>query len=97
MSLNENRETNVEINKEIPQTDEKALENLTASELIQGLEDSETEAQKSLAENILLEKWKGKMFEACKTGKTRIVELLLEHYNCEESGHKMLLDNTKLN
>ena len=26
------------------------------------------------------------MFEACKTGKTEIVKLLLEHYNSEESG-----------
>ena len=86
MSLNENRETNMDINKEIPQTDEKAMENLTTEELIQVLEDSE---KKSLAEKILLQRWKSKMFEACETGKTRIVELLLErmeHYNCEETG-----------
>ena len=26
------------------------------------------------------------MFEVCETGRTKIVELLLKHYNCEDSG-----------
>ena len=85
MSLNENKETNMGlgINKEIP--DEKALENLTTDELIKILEDS-IKAQKSLAEKILLTRWKSKMFEACQNGRTKIVKMLLEHCNCEESG-----------
>ena len=35
---------------------------------------------------MLLKKWEGKMLEACETGLTKIVKLLLENYNCEESG-----------
>ena len=88
MSFNENRETNMDVNKEIPQTDEKALENLTTDELFKVLEDAQTEVQKSvrLAEKILLTRWKSKMFEACQNGRTKIVKMLLEHCNCEESG-----------
>ena len=33
---------------------------------------------KILAENVLLKRWKGKMLEACKTGKSQIVKLLFE-------------------
>ena len=84
MSSNEKRDTKMEINKEIPETDEKALESLETNELIQILEG--TEAQKSLAEKILLQRWKGKMLEACKIGNKEIVQLLLEHYTDEESG-----------
>ena len=84
MSSNEKRDTKMEINKEIPETDEKAFQSLETSELIQILEGTETE--KALAEKILLQRWKGKMLEACKTGKKEIVQLLLEHYTDEESG-----------
>ena len=41
---------------------------------------------KVLAENVLIKRWKGKMFEACKSGETQIVKLLLERCNSEESG-----------
>ena len=47
-----------------------------------------SETWKVLAENVLIKRckrWKGKIFEACKTGKTKIVQLLLECYNAEEN------------
>ena len=37
-----------------------------------------------LTENV--QRWKGKMFEACKSGETKAVQLLLEYCNSEESG-----------
>ena len=37
-------------------------------------------------EMTLIKRWKGKMFEACKNGKTQVVRLLLERCNAEESG-----------
>ena len=72
----------------IPETDEEAVQSLEmeSDELMQILKGSKNETQKSLAEVILLQKWKGKMLEACKTGKKEIVQLLLEHYTDEESG-----------
>ena len=45
-----------------------------------------SETWKELAENVLLKRWKGKMFEACENGKTKVVQLLLERCNSEESG-----------
>ena len=30
------------------------------------------------------------MFEACQAGKTKIVKLLLENYNCEDSGKEII-------
>ena len=41
---------------------------------------------KVLTENILAKRWRGKIFEACQSGKTKIVQLLLEHCSPEESG-----------
>ena len=37
-------------------------------------------------EMTLIKKWKGKMLEACKNGETKVVQLLLERCNSEESG-----------
>ena len=72
----------------IPETDEEAVQSLEmeSDELMQILKGSKNETQKSLAEKVLVKRWKGKMLEACKTGKTEIVQLLLEHYTDEESG-----------
>ena len=39
-----------------------------------------------MAENVLIKRWKGKMLDACKSGETKIVQLLLELCNSEESG-----------
>ena len=39
-----------------------------------------------MAKYVLMQRWKGKMFEACKNGQTKVVQLLLEFYNSEESG-----------
>ena len=72
------------INLGIPHVGEQIFEGLDADNLMQCLEVSQI--WKSLGENVLLKKWEGKMFEACETGKTKIVKLLLENYNSEENG-----------
>ena len=72
------------INLGIPHVGELIFENIDTPGLIQCLLVSET--WKELAENVLLKRWKGKMFEACENGKTKIVQLLLERCNSEESG-----------
>ena len=72
------------INFGIPHVGEQIFGSLGEDDLIQCLRVSQT--WKAFAETILLVRWKGKMFTACKTGKTEIVKLLLKHFNCEESG-----------
>ena len=72
------------INHGIPHVAELVFESIDTPELIKCLEVSET--WKILAENVLIKRWKGKMFEACKNGETKIVQLLLERCNSEESG-----------
>merc|ERR1712062_355592 len=72
------------INLGIPHVAEQIFESIETQELIECLKVSET--WKILAENVLIKRWKGKMFEACKNGQTKIVQLLLEHYDPEESG-----------
>ena len=72
------------INLRMPHIGELMFESLDTNDLVQYLEVSQT--WKVLAENVLLKRWKGKMFEACKTGKSEIVKLLLENYSCEENG-----------
>ena len=60
------------------------MEELDDEELFQCASVSET--WKDLAENVLIKRWKGKMLKACRNGKTKIVQLLLEHCTSEESG-----------
>ena len=75
------------INFGIPHVGEQIFESLGEDDLIQCMEVSQTwQALAKPAILPFLPKWKGKMFEACEAGKTWIVELLLENYNCEESG-----------
>ena len=45
-----------------------------------------SETWKILAENVLIKRWKGKIVEACKNGETKVVQLLLERCDSEESG-----------
>ena len=72
------------INLGIPHVGELIFESFDTPRLIKCLEVSET--WKVLAENVLIKRWKGKMFEACKSGETKVVQLLLERCNSEESG-----------
>ena len=72
------------INLGIPHVGELIFELIDTPELIQCALVSET--WKVLAENVLIKRWKGKMFEACKNGETKVVKLLLERCNSEESG-----------
>ena len=72
------------INLGIPHVSELVFESLKTQDLIKCLEVSQT--WKELAENVLIKRWKGKMFEACKTGETKIVQLLLECCTTEENG-----------
>merc|ERR1712049_56310 len=60
------------------------LKNIDTSILLQCLLVSEP--WKALTENVLIKRWKGKMFEACQNGETKVVQFLLEHCNPEESG-----------
>ena len=80
------------INLVIPYVGEQVFESLENDSLTQCLEVSEA-SWKVLAENVLLKRWKGKMLLACRTGKTQIVKLLLQHYNSEESGLKSKDEN----
>ena len=70
------------INFAIPHVGEQIFGSLGGDDLYQCLRVCQT--WKAFADTLLPPKWKGKMFEACKTGKTEIVKLLLEHYNSEE-------------
>ena len=72
------------INLEIPHVGEQIFEALTTDDLIQCLQVSQT--WKVPAETVLLTRWKGKMYEACKNGKKEIVNLLLERCSFEENG-----------
>ena len=70
------------INLGIPHVGEHIFESLDTPELIKFLEVSTT--WKVLAENVLLKKWKGKIFEACKKGESKVVQLLLERCKSED-------------
>ena len=72
------------INLGIPHVGELIFESINTQGLLKCLEVSE--AWKVLDENVLIKRWKGKMFEACKSGETKVVQLLLERCNSEESG-----------
>ena len=72
------------INLGIPHVGELIFESIGTPGLVKCLEVSET--WKVLAENVLIKRWKGKMLEACKSGETKVVQLLLERCNSEESG-----------
>ena len=76
------------INLGIPHIGEQVFASLEASDLIRCLEVSQT--WRVLAEKVfpLLPpcQLKGKLYEACKTGKAFIVELLVKNYNSEEIG-----------
>ena len=88
------RSLNEVINLGMPHIGELIFESIDTSELIKCLEVSQT--WKELAENVLIKRWKGKMFEACKNGQTKVVQLLLECYNAEESGLN-IKDNNGIN
>ena len=75
------------INLGIPHVGEKIFRGIDTPGLIKCLEVSQT--WKELAGNVLVKRWKGKMFEACRDGETKVVQLLLEHYNSEESGNNI--------
>ena len=72
------------INLGIPHVSEHIFESFDAPGLINCMEVSQT--WKVLAENVLIKRWKGKMIEACKCGETKVVQVLLERCNSEESG-----------
>ena len=72
------------INLGIPHIGEQIFESIETEGLIEFLKVSET--WKNLAENVLIKRWKGKIYEACDRGKTKVVQLLLEHCDADESG-----------
>ena len=70
------------INLGIPHVGEQILENIETEVLIQLCLVSKT--WKVLAENVLFKRWRKRFFEACESGKTKIVQLLLELLNDSE-------------
>ena len=66
----------------IPHVGEQIFESLDDEELVQCLLVSET--WKVLAEKVLFKRWKGKLFEACESGKAEIVKILLERMKSED-------------
>ena len=74
------------INLGIPHVGEKIFRSVDTNGLIQCL--SVSSSWKELAENVLLKRWNRKIFEACKSGKTEIVKLLLEHEEIEDMNAK---------
>ena len=72
------------INLGIPHVGEQIFESIDTPGLINFLEVSQP--WKVLAENVLIKKWKGKMFEACQNGETKVVQELLLESCKEESG-----------
>ena len=72
------------INLGIPHVGEQIFELIETQDLTKYLEVSET--WKVLVENVLIKRWKGKLFEAYKNGETKVVQVLLERCNAEESG-----------
>ena len=72
------------INLGIPHIGEHIFKSIDTQQLLKYLEVSET--WKVLAENVLIKRWKGKIFEACQNGETKVVQLLLENFTCEENG-----------
>jgi len=66
----------------IPHVAEKIFKSLSVNDLNHCQQVSNTWmvlTKKILAEKILLQKWKGKLLEACQEGKTEIVRILLEY------------------
>ena len=72
------------INLGIPHVGELIFERIDTPGMFQCALVSET--WKVLAENVLIKRWKGKILEACKNGETKVVQLLMKHFNSEESG-----------
>ena len=72
------------INLGIPHDGKHIFESVDTPGLVNSLEASQT--WKFLAGSILIKWWKGKMLEACKSGETKIVQLLMYRCNAEESG-----------
>merc|ERR1712062_396219 len=70
------------INDRIPHVGEKIFRSVDSDSLIQCL--SVSTYWQELAENVILKRWKSKIFEACKSGKTEIVKLLLEEEEIED-------------
>ena len=72
------------INHGLPHIGERIFESIDTHGLIKCLDVSQT--WRDLAENVLVKRWKGKKLEASKNGETKVVQLLLERCNSEESG-----------
>jgi len=73
-------------NDNIPHVGEQIFESLNTEDLIQCLKVSIT--WKTIAEKILLKRWKGKLLEVCQNGKPEIARILLDN---------LASDSTELN
>ena len=70
------------INLGLPHVADKIFKSLSIDDLKQCQKVSKTWmvlSEEILAEKILFQQWKGRLWEACKEGKTKIVKLLLDY------------------
>ena len=72
------------LNLGIPHVGEKIFSGINNRGLIQCMLVSQT--WKVLAGNVLLKRSKGKILRWCRRGETTVVQLLMDHFNSEESG-----------
>ena len=70
------------INLGIPHIGEKIFSSVDTNELIQWMKVSKP--WRVLIENVLKKRWNGKIFEACKDGKTEIVKILLANLKSKD-------------
>ena len=78
------------INLGIPHVGEQIFKSLSTKDLLQFLEVSQD--WRVLAENVLFLRFKGKLFEACRDGKTEIVRIILDHSKNEDL-EQMLMEH----
>ena len=72
------------INLGIPHVGELVFKSIDTPGLFQCALVSDT--WKFIVETVLIKRWKGRMKEACISGETKVVQLLLDRCNFEESG-----------
>ena len=72
------------INLGIPHVGELIFKSIDTPRLFQCVLVSDT--WKFMVETVLIKRWKGRMLEACISGETKVVQLLLVCCNSEESG-----------
>ena len=74
------------INLHIPHIGEQILQSIDTNGLVECL--SVSKSWKVLAENVLFNRYRGQLFEACKNGPLQVVRILVERSETEELNAK---------